>query len=104
MVIRKKQEGNLKCSASECSGIYMGIRAFLLIKMPQLQGILQVAASYLALAELIGVLQAVRRGKREATDLAHSITGCVHAHQQANRLIPTLSGFQSFMTSNKLLE
>ena len=84
MVFRKKQEGNVKCSASasECVGIYMGIRAFLLIKMPQLQDILQVG-SYLALAELIDVLQAVRRGKRRATDLAHSILVYVHAHQQA---------------------
>ena len=52
----------------------MGIRTFLLIKMPQLQDILQVVGSYVALAELIDVLQAVRRGKRKATDLAHSIT------------------------------
>ena len=61
----------------------MGIRTFLLIKMPQLQEILQVVGSYLALAELIDVLQAVRRGRRKATDLAHSITVYVHAHQQA---------------------
>ena len=83
MVFRKKQEGNFKCSESECLGIYMGIRTFLLIKMPQLQEILQVVGSYLALAELIDVLQAVRRGRRKATDLAHSITVYVHAHQQA---------------------
>ena len=83
MVFRKKQEGNLKCSASECLGIYTGIRAFLMIKMPQLQVILQVVGSYTALAELIDVLQSVSRNRRTATDLAHSITGYVHAHQQA---------------------
>ena len=83
-VFRKKQEGNLKCSASECLGIYNPIRHFLISKMDMLGHCKSQVVSYLFLCECIDVLLAVRNNALGPNDLATAVSRYVKAHQTAH--------------------
>lgn len=81
-IFRKKQEGNVSCSASEGLGVYACIRAFLYQKWSTLGPVRAQADSYVALCNLLDTLAWVRRSKKEASALAT----CVHAYVTAHRM------------------
>ena len=82
-IFRKKQEDVIKCSASEGLGAYSIIRAFLTLKQASLSSIALQVKSYLALAEVLDVLLALRKGITTPANLERCITAFVKAHSRA---------------------
>lgn len=82
-IFRKKQEGNVSCSASEGLGVYSPIRAYLMDNMDTLNTAMLQVASYMAVAKVLDDFGGVRRGKCTVADLTNSIHRYVKAHQAA---------------------
>ena len=83
MIFRKKQEGHVKCSASEALSSYSPIRSFLLDNMSLCGPIMDFVASYLYLCEVFDVVAAVRRGTAGPNEFHLAISKYVQKHLQA---------------------
>lgn len=82
-IFRKKQDDVVKCTASEGLGAYTVIRAFLALNETSLSNIALEVQSYMALARVLDVVLALRKGTTTPATLESSITAFVKAHQRA---------------------
>eukprot|EP00438_Fugacium_kawagutii_P033010 Skav230193 [mRNA] locus=scaffold1418:149778:150641:- [translate_table: standard] len=82
-IFRKKQEGNVSCSASEGLGVYACIRSYLYQNWSSLATVRDQVDSYLALSKVLDILAWVRKGKQDVNDLSAGVRAYVTAHQKS---------------------
>lgn len=82
-VFRKKQEGNIKCSASEALGIYNIIKIFISKHISHLDAMKNQVDSYYKLCNVLDCISGCRTGRFGHVDLQRHISAFVEAHQAA---------------------
>ena len=82
-VFKKKQEGNVKCSASEALGIYNVIKAFISKHISHLDAMRYQIDSYYTLCNVLDCIFGCRNGRFGHVDLQRHLSAFVVAHQKA---------------------